>query len=120
MSVQYVMDAQNGVVCSTFTGLLTSDDLRDHAVNLGKDPKFKSTFRELADLTTATDVNLGSMFVASSVSFDPFSQKSKRAFVVPPQGPVLAWTRMMGSLRENPNIQVFTSMEEARKWLGMP
>jgi len=119
MAVQYVMDAQNHIVCSTFTGVLTSDDLRDHAVKLGKDPKFKSSFRELADLTTTADVNLGSMFVASSVSFDPFSQESKRAFVVPSHGPVLAWTRMMDSLRENPNIQVFTSMEEARKWLGM-
>jgi len=120
MSIQYVVDAQNRIVITTFTGVLTGDDLRDHTVKIGKDPEFKPSFHELNDLTAATDVVLGSMMVAASASFDPFSKESKRAFLVPSRGPVLAWTRMLDSLRENPNIQIFTSAEEARKWLGLP
>ena len=82
MPARYVIDRQDCTVRTVFSGVLTRNEVVEHAKKLRADPDFDPAFSELVDLTEASEVRLGLEDFRMLALVDPFHPKSKRAFVV--------------------------------------
>ena len=118
MPTRYVIDGKQSVVFTYFEGRLTVAEVAAHAAQLSRDPEFKPEFTELVDLREVTEPAIDAEGFISVSSLDPFSKTSKRAFVAG-EGVTYGVTRMFQILRDNSYIEVFFSIEEARRWLGL-
>lgn len=118
MPTRYVIDVEERPVSTTFSGILTLDDVVRHIASLRNDPKFDTDFSEIVDLSDALDVRLGYEDFKHLAELDPFSKVSKRAFVIPSSKVVLGVTRMYQVMQnDDPRIQIFRGSEEARQWV---
>lgn len=120
MPTQYVIDVDRHLVLTSFSGILTLEEMLRHIGALRRDSGFKAEFSELVDLGSAAEVRLGYSDFQHLAGLDPFSPMAKRAFVVPREGAILGVTRMFQIIRENPKIQIFHSTAEALDWLERP
>lgn len=117
MPAQYRIDVGRRLVLTTFTGILTLEEMTEHIAQLRRDPDFQAVFSELVDLTKASEVQLGYSDFQHLAGLDPFSANANRAFVVPREGVILGVTRMFQIVRDNPKIQIFHTMQDAADWL---
>jgi len=121
MPTRYVIDVEERLVSTTFSGILTLDDVVRHIASLRNDPKFDTGFYEIVDLSDALDVRLGYEDFKYLAELDPFSKVSKRALVIPSSQVVLGVTRMYQVMQnDDPRIQIFRGLEEARQWVRQP
>jgi hypothetical protein len=121
MPTQYVVDIDNHIVRTRFSGLVTHHDVADHAARLHGDPAFDPQFSELVTFGENPDIQLGYLDWQSLADRDPFSSSSKRAFVVQPRCAVYGVVRMCQIARNHPaNICIFETLEEALSWLSAP
>jgi len=119
MPTQYVIDIDNRIVQTRFSGLVTHHDVADHAARLHGDPAFDPQFSELVTFGEDPDIQLGYLDWQSLADRDPFSSSSKRAFVVQPRCAAYGVVRMCQIARDNPaNICIFETVEEALSWLS--
>ncbi|MGO9088389.1 MAG: hypothetical protein ACLQBK_24550 [Candidatus Sulfotelmatobacter sp.] len=118
MPTQYVIDIDNHIVQTRFSGLVTHHDVADHAARLHDDPAFDPQFSELVTFGEDPDIQLSYLDWQSLADRDPFSTSSMRAFVVQPRCAVYGVVRMCQIARNNPpNICIFETVEEALSWL---
>lgn len=118
MPVNYVMDMKNRIVRTTFVGVVTSDEVAEHATLLRNDPAFKSDFSELVNLSAALEIQLGYSEFQHLEFVDPFLHEARRAFVVPRRSQAYGTTRMFQTMRKNhETIQIFDNVESALAWL---
>ena len=118
MPVRYTLDSENRIVRTTFTGIVTENEVVEHTIHLRKDPRFQPDFSELADLAEAIEVRLGYPEFQHLEFIDPFSREAKRAFVAPARSHAYGLTRMFQIMRHSPeNIQLFDTVEDALAWL---
>jgi hypothetical protein len=118
MPVRYELDIESKIVRTIFTGIVTENEVAEHAAHLGKDPAFQPGFSELADLSKALEVRLGYPEFQHLEFIDPFSREAKRAFVTTPRSQAYGLTRMFQMMRHSPeNIQIFDTVESALAWL---
>jgi hypothetical protein len=104
------------------SGTLTLDDIIDYANRLRDDPAFSPSFSELLDFTDLKSANLTySDFTEISLKIDPFSPVAKRAFVAVTGTTPYGLSRMYQAIGSNSgrDIQVFGSVGEAKRWLGL-
>ncbi len=119
MPAQYVIDRALLTVLTKFSGELTFGEVVEHIKKLGTDSDFDRTFAEIVDLSEATDVQLDYLDFQRLKSIDPFSEGSRRAFVIPSRNVVYGVTRMFQALREGEaHIEIFESAEDARRWVS--
>jgi hypothetical protein len=120
MSITYKIDGRRRIVFTAMNGSLSFQQLVAHAVALQSDPRFHASFSELLDVRGVTESDLSFReMVELAQTIDPFSPAARRAIVA---GSELMYgtSRMYQSIRDHEsNIQVFRSMEEARKWLDI-
>ncbi|HEU5234781.1 MAG TPA: hypothetical protein VFU50_18125 [Terriglobales bacterium] len=120
MSIRYQIDGKRRIVFTAMAGTLSFRQLVSHAVALQSDPCFHSSFCELLDVRGVTESDLSFReMIELAQTIDPFSPAARRAIVA---GSELMYgsSRMYQSIRaDESNIQVFRSMEEARKWLDI-
>ncbi len=114
----YSIDTAARVVSARVEGVLTFGGIVHYASSLRADPRFSPAFSELVDLRGVESVHLAAdeiMMLADDV--DPFSSKSKRAFVAQSEAQihVAQFHRILRP--ESKTIRVFFSMDEAREWL---
>jgi hypothetical protein len=120
MPARYVIDRQDRTVRTVFSGVLTRNDVAEHAKKLRNDPDFDPAFSELVDLTEASEVKLGHEDFRMLALVDPFGPKSKRAFVVL-SASIYGVTRMFQLMRDgSANVAIFKTKEEAATWLREP
>ena len=118
MPVRYELDVENRIVRTSFTGIVTENEVAEHAAHLGKEPAFQPGFSELADLSKALEVRLGYPEFQHLEFIDPFSREAKRAFVTTPRSQAYGLTRMFQMMRHSPeNIKIFDDVESALAWL---
>ena len=118
MPTRYVIDVAERLVSTTFSGIVSLEDVVQHIASLRSDPKFEAGFSEIVDLSDALDVRLGYEDFKHLAELDPFSKISKRAFVIPSSNVVFGVTRMYQLLQnDDPRIQIFRDPESARQWL---
>lgn len=115
----YSIDRAAGVVLAAFRGDLTFSDIAGYACALAIDPQFNPALAEIVDLRHVTSVTLSApetLELADGV--DPFSFRSRRAFVVESQAQMRA-AHLHRILRpENDTIRIFSSVHDARTWIA--
>jgi hypothetical protein len=115
---RHVVELEGRLVYTTFSGIVTLDDVVRLIASLRADPQFDSEFSEIVDLSNASDVRLGYDEFKRLEELDPFSEGSKRAFVIPTNPAVYGVTRMYHLIQnEDPSIKIFRSEQEAREWI---
>jgi hypothetical protein len=118
MPVRYVIDVNRRLVRTSFTGILTVDDLLTHIAELRADPAFNPQFSEIIDASQVEDVPLGYEELKRLAPMDPFSTSTKRAFVIPTRTVAFGVARMYQLLQnEDPRIRIFQNEEDAARWL---
>jgi len=121
LPAQYLIDPENHVVRTTFSGVVTRRDVADYAARLRDDPAFSPRFFELITFEANPDIQLSYLDWRSLTDRDPFSDGSKRAFVARAGSALYGMIRMFQSARSDPyNIRVFETTDEAILWLSTP
>ncbi len=101
-----------------FARQLTVRDIEQYANLLRSDRSFDPTYSEIVDLTLAEELDLqAEEFLTLADKIDPFSCEAKRAFVVRTSVQNHA-ARMHKVLRTQRNIEIFSSTEEAERWIA--
>jgi len=118
MPMDYVIDAEHRIVYSRAWGEFTKADVLAHRKRLKADPRFDSTFRQLADFSGVTRFAISAASVKALTSSDPWDSEARRAFFAPADA-VFGMARMYEMLmgKSTSNIGVFRRIEEAEKWL---
>jgi len=116
---RHVVYVEERLVYTTFSGVVTLDDVVRFIAALRADPSFNSEFAEIVDLGSASDVRLGYEEFKRLEELDPFSDGSKRAFVIPTNPAVYGVTRMYQLIQnDDPTIKIFRTEKEARAWVN--
>lgn len=118
---QYLIDTGNHIVRTTFSGVVTCQELVDCATRLRSDPVFYPALSELVTFEGNPDVRLGYLDWLSLAEREPWSLHSKHAFVLPSRGVLFGVVRMCQIARnDTTNIRIFDTEAEALIWLSMP
>jgi len=119
-SATYSIDLKNRFVLVKFKGRVTFHDIEDYALTLRADPRFSPSLSEIVDLRDAEEVELSpEQAINLADRVDPFSLRSKRAFVAQSQAQSNACHFHRILRPEGNNIRVFFSIDEAQRWLGV-
>lgn len=117
LAAEHVVDVHRRRVVVKFGHTLTPDDLGRYANLLRSNPKFDPSFCEVVDLRQVEQLDFqADDFLRLADQIDPFSQNAKRAFVVSTAIQRHA-ARMHKILRTQANIEIFSSFENAERWL---
>lgn len=116
--VQFSVDSEKKLVTVRFGQEVTAADIEDYAACLQEHPLFDPAFSEIADLSSVEQLDLqADEFLRLADEVDPFSYDAKRAFVVGNSTQAHA-VRMHKHLRLQRNFQIFSSLEEAQRWIA--
>ncbi len=114
----YSIDTASRLVSVRFRDDLAFSNIVNYVVRLRSDSQFDPAFAELVDLRDVKAVSLSTRdLVQLADRVDPFSLKSRRAFVIRSQAQART-AKLHRILRlGGTNVRIFTSMEEARNWI---
>ena len=119
MPARHVVHVDERLVYTTFSGVVTLDDMVQFIASLRADPNFDPEFSEIVDLSNTSDVRLGYEEFKRLEELDPFADGSKWAFVIPTNPAVYGVTRMYHLIQnEDPAIKIFRTEQEAREWVS--
>ena len=121
MPARHVVHVDERLVYTTVSGVVTFDEVLQQLASLRADPNFSPDFDEIVDMSGASDVRLGYEEFKHLEELDPFSDSSKRAFVIPTNPAVYGVTRMYQLIQnDDPTIKIFRTEQEAREWVKNP
>src|SRR5580658_5568800 len=122
MPWSYEIDPGRRLVRARAWGELTHDEITALRLRYTGDPAFQADFSQLFDLREVTTVSATLEELQEVAGFSVFGAGAKRAFVATNPVPY-AFSRMYEAYREfnggQEEIEVFRSIEEAEKWLGL-
>ena len=113
MAVSHSVDAPHRVVFSDFRGRITLAEIAAACTKLRNNPEFRESFRQLADFSGVEALDLRPEDLAAiSTIYDPFSKKSRRAFVVSDHT-TRETVDAYQSISQNPDLRVYGSLLDA-------
>jgi hypothetical protein len=117
LPVEYEIDAPRRMVIVRFGKMVTFADIVRYSERLRADPSFQPRFAEIADLSEVEELDLqADEFLRLADEIDPFLADARRAFVARTSVQKHA-ARMHKILRTQRNIQIFDSVEKAKRWI---
>jgi hypothetical protein len=119
MGYSYKIDKERRLVIASIWDMIDKESVLEFRRALIADPDFNPEFNQLAEYQTNTKLEITSQEVDELRLSDPFSPRSRRAFVAH-SDLLYGYVRMYSSLMEAngfDNIKVFRSMEEAEMWI---
>ena len=119
MSVIHSVSPSQHLVISDFSGKITLDEIATACTKLRHHPEFEPSFRQLADFSgvDAFDLRPDDLRAISSL-YDPFSKKSKRAFIAADPATRQTVTAYQ-TISENPELHIYDSTLDAIASLGL-
>ncbi len=125
MAASYRIDVERGVIFSSYSGIVTLDEVRASMAAARADPRVGPEFRTLVDCTEVTDHRLWFDETVAVVEFsasDALPRMTGRlAFYVPARNAVYGALRQFKTLSKNDGrIEIFTDRNAARSWIGLP
>jgi hypothetical protein len=118
LKVRYSIDKHRRLIVTTAEGWLMFDDIKGHQDRLLVDPDFDASFDQLIDMTGVTTLDISAQEARFLAERRIFSPESRRVFVAT-KPHIFGLGRMMQIYYERLGAgQVFSSMDEALKWLG--
>jgi len=119
MSVLHFVDRSHRLVVSTFSGEVTREELVAACTKLRQDRDFRPDYRQLADLSQVSRINLYLEDLNSiRATYDPFSPNSRRAFFAPDSN-TRGTVKSYQSVVRSDQFGVFPSLLEAISWLDL-
>ena len=119
MSVFHSVDAPHCLVLSDFRGRITLDEIAAACTKLRHNPEFRANFRQLADFSEVEMLDLRPEdLTAISTTYDPFSNRSKRAFVATDPATRKTVTAYQ-SISHNPEFHIYGSLFDATASLDL-
>jgi len=119
MSVLHFVDRSHRLVVSTFSGEVTRDQIAAACTKLRHDRDFRPDYRQLADMSQVSRLNLYLEDLNSiSSTYDPFSSKSRRAFFVPDRT-TFGTVQTYQSVVNSEQFEIFPSLLDAISWLDL-
>jgi len=113
----FSIDAQKRLVTVRFEGTVTFDEIARYAKRLLAHRDFEPTLSEITDLREVSELNLqANDFLRLADKIDPFWPEATRAFVVRTAVQNHA-ARMHKILRIERKIEIFQSLDAAKKWI---
>ena len=127
MPVRYEVDVAREVVFAFYWGKITFDDGRGFIVSVREDPRVQPHFRTLVDYAEATGLGEAGGYdrFAEYVEFYRSAGNGPRtarvALFVPERSAVFgALRQFLMMVNTDGHIQLYTDMNEARAWVGLP
>jgi hypothetical protein len=119
MPASYRIDVRAGVVYSVFEGHVTNEELLGHQQRLAVDPDFRPTMNHVIDTRGVTDASVTAFGLRLLTSRSNLGPGSRRALVV--GDATSSYARMFQVLRSESgaDIEIFTTVEDAHRWLGL-
>ena len=114
MAVSYSIDCETRVVFTVFSGIFTDADVWSLVDQLRHDPAYDPEFNELIDCTAVTE-NRVSVATLGALNSSPVPRRA----VVAPSDVNYGVSRIFQAVQPSQKIEIFRTMAEARKWLGI-
>jgi hypothetical protein len=114
MAVTYSIDHELRVVFTVFSGVFTDADVWQLIDQLRKDPAYDPEFNELIDCSAVTE-NRVSTSTLGALESSPVPLRA----VVAPSDANYGVSRIFQAVQPNQKIEIFRTIAEARKWLGI-
>lgn len=121
MASRYAIDPENRIVRTTFSGVITHNDPIDHSRKLSEDPAFNPGVSELVEFEEVSEIKVNMADLMGLLRIDPFSEYSRRAFVVGSRNVIYGIVRWCEIVRsETSCVKIFETADEALSWLIRP
>jgi hypothetical protein len=119
MPVSHHIDLRGGVVYSVFEGHVTNEELLDHQQRLAADPDFRPTLNHVIDTRAVEDVSVTAFGLRLLTTRSSLGPGSRRAVIAGDASS--PFVRMFQILRSQSgaDIEVFSTVEDAHRWLGL-
>jgi hypothetical protein len=119
MPTSYRIDSHAGVVFIVFEGRITNEEIMHHQRRLSADPDFRSTMNRVLDLRGVTDPAVTAFGVRTVATRRNFA--SRCAIIAGDVASSDAYVRMFQTLRSQlgEDIKIFSTVEDAHRWLGL-
>jgi hypothetical protein len=104
---------------SVFEGHVTNEELLGHQQRLAADPDFRPTMNHVIDTRGVTDASVTAFGLRLLTSRSNLGPGSRRAVIAGGAGS--SYVRMFQVLRSESgaDIELFSTVEEAHRWLGL-
>jgi hypothetical protein len=122
MAQNFIIHAEHRVVFSYTWGTLSLADVIDHHTRLAKDARFCPDFRQIADFTDLTAIDLSRSEIELLASEHIFDAKTRRAFIAVSslQHGMSRMFQTYGNIKESTNVAIFSNLLQAVKWIDVP
>ena len=122
MPISYRLDQNLKMVFTTASGLVTDDDLIDHARKVCADSDVPVGARALVDFRDVQEVEVATETIHQVADIFRASTYAPKTAFVTNANVIYGMSRMFEMLRDDsPNeIRVFRVVDEAKCWLGIP
>ena len=121
MPASYHIDLRAGVVFTLVEGHVTNEELLAHQQRMSADPDFRPTMNHVIDAraVTATAVTAFGVRVLATPSI--FAAGSRRAIIAGGADNSSGYLNMFKNLRSQSgeDIRIFSTVEDAHRWLGL-
>jgi hypothetical protein len=117
----YSIDVERKLVLSRAWGVMTDEDVLEHARMLRADPLFDPTYRQLLDMSGITEDRVHTNTKQESSTYSQlFASGVRRAWIASADY-TFGMARMyaVAAERHGQTIGVFRTRSEAEKWLGL-
>jgi hypothetical protein len=120
MPASYRIDLQAGVVFTVCEGRVTNEELMGHQERLAADPDVRPTMNHVMDLRGVTEVAFTAFGVRSIATRRVFAPGSRSAIIARDDSSY-GYLEMFQALRRHTgeDIKVFSTVEDAHRWLGL-
>ncbi len=120
VSVQHFVAFNSAVVFTLCWGEVTRDELVTSLADLRNRPEFRASYHQLIDLSQSSKTALDFKDICGiHLADDPFSNEGRRAFVAPRGSASFGFARMYQFIVDSSQIEVFDSLANAIRWLGL-
>jgi hypothetical protein len=104
-----------------FDGRITNEELLGHQQRLAADPDFRPTMNHALDTRGVTSVSVTALGVRPVATPSMFAPGSRRAIIASDANRPYGYVRMFQTLRSQSgeDIKIFSTVEDAHRWLGL-
>lgn len=120
MPSSYTIDPVRNLVTTLIWGAATDDDVLGHNQRLRSDPLFDTTYRQLADMSGVTAIQVTTRTIEDVSRGQLFSPGSQRAFVGSSDAVYgLLRKYQLHAESSGQTVEVFRDRKAAEAWLGL-
>lgn len=122
MAADYIIDTKTRSIRIVFSGSVSVAEMYEGRHQMMSDPAFDRSFSHLVDARSVDTIEMNGYTVKQFAQEQVLAASARRAIVIPRSRDGLA--RMFQIYRElaggTEEIEIFSDIQTARKWLGLP